>query len=238
MTTPSLPGAQVLVVEDEPRLAAVLRDYLHAAGYRSDWVADGDQLMGVFRRLQPDLVLLDIMLPGRSGIELCRTIRAESNVPVIMVTARVEEIDRLIGLEMGADDYVCKPFSPKEVVARVGTVLRRYRHGLVEPRQLGLVIDEAGNRALLHGQALELTAVEFRLLRTLLSSPGRVWSREQLLGHLYNDHRVVTDRTVDSHVRNLRRRLREAGLQEDCVRSIYGVGYSFEVPGRGADPQG
>jgi two-component system response regulator BaeR len=224
MSTSTDAAIEVLVVEDEPRLAAVLRDYLHAAGYRSDWVADGNQVMAAFHARRPALVLLDIML-------------AESDVPVIMVTARVEEIDRLLGLEVGADDYVCKPFSPKEVVARVGTVLRRYRHGQAEPRQAGLVIDETGNRAFLHGRVLDLTAVEFRLLRTLLGSPGRVWSREQLLNHLYSDHRVVTDRTVDSHVRNLRRRLREAGMQGDGVRSIYGVGYSFELPAREPDPR-
>jgi len=237
MSTSIDAAIEVLVVEDEPRLAAVLRDYLHAAFYRSDWVADGNQVMAAFHARRPALVLLDIMLPGRDGVELCRAIRAESDVPVIMVTARVEEIDRLLGLEVGADDYVCKPFSPKEVVARVGTVLRRYRHGQAEPRQAGLVIDETGNRAFLHGRVLDLTAVEFRLLRTLLGSPGRVWSREQLLNHLYSDHRVVTDRTVDSHVRNLRRRLREAGMQGDGVRSIYGVGYSFELPSREPDPR-
>ncbi|PZU27685.1 MAG: hypothetical protein DI584_08160 [Stenotrophomonas sp.] len=237
MNTTAGTSNEVLIVEDEPRLAAVLRDYLHAAGYRSDWVADGDLAMAAFRARRPDLVLLDLMLPGHDGVTLCRAIRAESDVPVIMVTARVEEIDRLLGLEVGADDYVCKPFSPKEVVARVGTVLRRYRQGPTEPRQAGLVIDEDGGRAFLHGRVLDLTVVEFRLLRTLLGSPGRVWSREQLLNHLYSDHRVVTDRTVDSHVRNLRRRLREAGMQGDGVRSIYGAGYSFELPDRESDPR-
>lgn len=222
-------AGHVLVVEDEPRLAAVLRDYLHAAGYRSDWIADGAQVMDAFHAQRPDLVLLDIMLPGRDGVDLCRAIRAISDVPVIMVTARVEEVDRLLGLEVGADDYICKPFSPKEVIARVGAVLRRYRQGMPDPPVPGLAIDEAGGRALLHGQALDLTAVEFRLLRTLLGSPGRVWSREQLLDHLYADHRIVTDRTVDSHVRNLRRKLHDAGLAEDPIRSIYGMGYRLET---------
>ena len=221
---------RILVVEDEPRLAAVLRDYLHAAGYASDWVADGDAVMDAFRTQRPVLVLLDLMLPGRDGVDLCRAIRSESEVPVIMVTARVEEIDRLLGLEVGADDYICKPFSPKEVIARVGVVLRRYRHTPPERMGDGLSIDEVGNRALLQGQALDLTAVEFRLLRTLSKSPGRVWSREQLLDHIYEDHRVVTDRTVDSHIRNLRRKLRDAGLPDESVRSIYGVGYSYEPP--------
>ncbi|WDS35124.1 response regulator [Pseudoxanthomonas sp.] len=229
MNIPTDSAGSVLVVEDEPRLAAVLRDYLHAAGYHSEWVADGARVMEAFHARRPDLVLLDIMLPGRDGVDLCRAIRAISDVPVIMVTARVEEIDRLLGLEVGADDYICKPFSPKEVIARVGAVLRRYRHGQSNPPVAGLAIDEAATRALLHGQALDLTAVEFRLLRTLLGSPGRVWSREQLLDHLYADHRVVTDRTVDSHVRNLRRKLLEAGLEEDPIRSIYGMGYRLEA---------
>jgi two-component system, OmpR family, response regulator BaeR len=218
----------VLVVEDEPRLAAVLRDYLHAAGYRSEWVADGDAVLEAFHAHRPDLVLLDLMLPNRDGVWLCRTLRQESQVPVIMVTARVEEIDRLLGLEVGADDYICKPFSPREVIARVGAVLRRYRHGQPDPPVPGLAIDEANSRALLHGTPLDLTAVEFRLLRTLLRSPERVWSREQLLDHLYADNRIVTDRTVDSHVRNLRRKLLQAGLNEDPIRSIYGMGYRME----------
>lgn len=229
MNAPADTLGHVLVVEDEPRLAAVLRDYLHAAGYRSDWIGDGAQVMDAFHAQRPDLVLLDIMLPGRDGVDLCRAIRAESEVPVIMVTARVEEIDRLLGLEVGADDYICKPFSPKEVIARVGAVLRRTRHGQPDPPVAGLAIDAAAGRALLHGQVLDLTAVEFRLLRTLLGSPGRIWSREQLLDQLYADHRIVTDRTVDSHVRNLRRKLHDAGLADDPIRSIYGMGYRLET---------
>ncbi|MDQ1120984.1 MULTISPECIES: response regulator [Pseudoxanthomonas] len=227
--TAAADNALVLVVEDEPRLAAVLRDYLHAAGYRSAWVADGDAVLDAVAAHGPALVLLDLMLPGRDGVDVCRALRAVSQVPVIMVTARVEEIDRLLGLEVGADDYICKPFSPKEVIARVGAVLRRVRQGQPEPPIPGLTIDQANGRALLHGQALDLTAVEFRLLRTLLGAPGRVWSRERLLDHLYVDHRVVADRTVDSHVRNLRRKLHEAGLSEDPIRSIYGMGYRLEV---------
>ncbi|MEQ4575803.1 MAG: response regulator [Gammaproteobacteria bacterium] len=219
--------ACILVVEDEPRLAGVLRDYLHAAGYASEWIADGAEVMAAFRRLAPDLVLLDLMLPNRDGVSLCRELRAESAVPVIMVTARAEEVDRLLGLEVGADDYICKPFSPREVVARVGAVLRRYRSGGATPA--GLQIDEVGCRAALHGRWLDLTPVEFRLLRTLAAAPGRVWSRDQLMNHLYADHRIVTDRTVDSHVKNLRRKLFEAGVGDDPIRSIYGVGYRLDL---------
>lgn len=219
---------RVLVVEDEPRLAAVLCDYLRAAGYEATGVADGLQVLDTFRRWQPDLVLLDLMLPGADGVDLCRALRAESEVPVIMVTARVSELDRLLGLEVGADDYVCKPFSPREVVARVGAVLRRYRGGAVATPQ-GLQIDPDGYRASLDGHALDLTPVEFRLLSTLMGTPGRVWSREQLMNHLYTDYRVVTDRTVDTHVKNLRRKLTDAGAEGETIASIYGVGYRFDL---------
>lgn len=224
---PALP-ARILVVEDEPRLASVLRDYLAAAGMDSEWVDDGGQVMAAFQRYQPDLVLLDLMLPQRDGVAICRELRAGSDVPVIMVTARVEEIDRLLGLEIGADDYICKPFSPREVVARVTTVLRRYRADPATRPSPGLCIDDAAGRASLHGQPLDLTPVEFRLLRTLLATPGRIWARDELLNRLYLDHRVVIDRTVDSHVRNLRRKLADAGLDNEPIRSIYGMGYRYE----------
>ncbi|MDL5367015.1 response regulator [Xanthomonas sp. NCPPB 2654] len=221
------PIGHVLIVEDEPRLAAVMREYLHAAGYSHDWIADGAQALGAFRAQKPDLVLLDLMLPNRDGLEICRDLRKESAVPVIMVTARVDEIDRLLGLEIGADDYICKPFSPREVVARVQAVLRRHRHDPNDAAAPGLHIDEAACRASVHGHDLDLTQVEFRLLRTLAATPGRVYSREQLMDRLYADHRIVTDRTVDSHVKNLRRKLADVG-GEDWVRSVYGAGYRFE----------
>lgn len=219
---------RVLVVEDEPHLAAVLCDYLKAAGYDTEHVADGLQVMEIFHRWRPILVLLDLMLPGADGVELCRALRATSDVAVIMVTARVSEVDRLLGLEVGADDYICKPFSPREVVARVGTVLRRYRHGQMRTPD-GLQIDESGCRASLHGRWLDLTPVEFRLLRTMAGAPGRVWSRAHLMSHLYTDYRIVTDRTVDSHVKNLRRKLADAGANGDPIPSIYGVGYRFDL---------
>lgn len=227
-------AGHVLIVEDEPRLAGILGDYLRAAGFGSDWVADGDAVLPAFRAQAPDLVLLDLMLPGRDGIDLCRALREESAVPIIMITARVEEIDRLLGLEVGADDYICKPFSVKEVIARIGAVLRRTRGEVRAPgAEPYLTIDDGEGRAYLQGALLDLTTVEFRLLRTFMQMPGRIWSRDQLLDHLYNDHRVVTDRTVDSHIRNLRRKLRDAGLEDDPIHSIYGVGYRFEMPAIG-----
>ncbi|ALS96278.1 transcriptional regulator [Xanthomonas oryzae] len=213
------PIGHVLIVEDEPRLAAVVAAYLHAAGYSQDWIADGAQ--------KPDLVLLGLMLPNHDGLKICRDLRKESAVPVIMVTARVEEIDRLLGVEIGADDYICKPFSPREVAARVQAVLPRHRHDPHGAPAPGLHIDEDACRASVDDRALDLTQVAFRLLRTLAAAPWRVYSREQRMGRLYADHRIVTDRTVDSHVKNLRRKLADAG-GEDWVRSVSGAGYRFE----------
>ena len=217
----------VLVVEDEPRLASVLGDYLAAAGYSHRWIADGAAAIEAFRVERPDLVLLDLMLPGLDGIEICRALRRGSAVPIVMVTARVEEIDRLLGLDVGADDYICKPFSPREVVARIGAVLRRHRH-VPAPSAGPIAIDEAACRATLRGQPIDLTPVEFRLLRQLHGAQGRVFSRDQLLNGLYDDHRIVTDRAVDSHVKNLRRKIADAGGSEDWIKSIYGVGYRMD----------
>ena len=224
------PPAHILVVEDEPRLAAVLGDYLGSAGYTHHWVADGTLAMPPSHERRPDLVLLDLMLPGRDGMDICRELRNHSTVPVIMITARVEEIDRLLGLEIGADDYVCKPFSPREVIARVGAVLRRYRLG-ADAAATGavLTLDVETYRASLNGRLLDLTPGEFRLLAVLHGSQGRVYSREQLLNRIYDDQRAVTDRAVDSHIKNLRRKLVEAGGEDDWIKSIYGVGYRMEL---------
>lgn len=221
--------SRICIVEDEPKIAAVLSDYLRAAGFDSLTIHDGAAAVAAIRDYQPDLVLLDLMLPGRDGLDICRELRQDSRLPVIMLTARVEEIDRLLGLELGADDYICKPFSPREVVARVKAVLRRTQPEQTAPAQDNpLKVDADAHRAWLDGQELDLTPVEFRLLRTLASAPGRIFSRDQLLDHLYDDHRVVTDRTVDSHIKNLRRKL-EAIREGDTIRSIYGVGYRLDL---------
>ncbi len=227
-------AALILIVEDEPKLAALLADYLKAAGYRTGICADGREVEAQVRQLAPALLLLDLMLPGKDGLDVCRTLRRFSEVPIVMVTARVEEIDRLLGLELGADDYICKPFSPREVVARVRAILRRSRAGTTAvaddsaPRS-ALQIDESRYSAEFRGQPLALTPVEFRLLKTLADAPGRVFSRDQLLDRLYTDHRIVTDRTVDSHIKNLRRKLDAASPEQELIRSIYGVGYKLEV---------
>jgi two-component system response regulator BaeR len=216
---------KILIVEDEVKLAALEADYLKAEGFEPHCIANGLEVVPWVKTHAPDLILLDLMLPGRDGLDICRDLRGFTDVPIVMVTARVEEIDRLIGLDLGADDYVCKPFSARELVARVKAILRRGRM----PVATSLQLDEERHSATLDGRAIDLTPVEFRLLAALASAPGRVFPREKLLERLYADHRVVTDRTVDTHVKNLRRKLEEVRPGEDLVRSIYGVGYKLEL---------
>lgn len=223
------PQIRVLIVEDEPKLAQLLADYLATAGYHTQMIGDGREVVPALKSAHFDLMLLDLMLPGRDGLEVCKDVRAFSSIPIVMVTARVEEIDRLLGLELGADDYICKPFSPREVVARVKAILRRSPQQVQAQVDSKLSIDEAQFKATLNGQLLDLTPVEFRLLKALSASPGRVFSRQQLLNTLYEDHRVVTDRTVDSHVKNLRRKLQQANPGDELIESIYGVGYRFTL---------
>jgi len=218
----------VLVVEDEPKIAALLRDYLVVSGYRVSVLENGSSAAAWVREHTPDAILLDLMLPGEDGLSICRGVRAFSAVPILMITARVEEIDRLLGLELGADDYICKPFSPREVVARVKAVLRRSRPAPETAKVAPIELDEGRFEARVLGAPLELTPVEFRLLAKLMAQPGRVFSRQQLMDSLYRDHRVVSERTVDSHVKNLRRKLAEGGV--DPIASVYGVGYRLEWP--------
>jgi two-component system response regulator BaeR len=219
---------KVLIVEDEERLAGILADYLRQAGFEPFCLADGRMVVPWVRGEQPALILLDLMLPGRDGMEICKEIRSFSDVPVIMVTARVEEIDRLLGLELGADDYICKPFSPREVVARIKAVLRRTR-GQQTVQAEGLTLDESTYRATLDGRDLDLTAVEFKLLHYMAANPGRLFSRTQLMERIYPDQRTVSDRTIDSHVKKLRKKIASAAPGQELIRSVYGVGYKFEV---------
>ncbi len=221
---------RVLIIEDEPKLAALLTDYLQRDGYVCATVLDGGAAIAQIRAFDPAIVLLDLMLPNKDGYTICRELRAFSTVPVIMLTARVDEIDRLLGLELGADDYLCKPYSPREVVARVRALLRRTRQwsalpALTDPLQL----DSERFEARIDGHAVTLTPVEFRLLAKLHEKPGHVLSRAQLQSAIYTDHRVVTDRTVDSHIKNLRKKLTDAKAGFDPVSSVYGVGYRYEV---------
>ena len=218
----------IMIVEDEEKLASLLGDYLSQSGFDSLCIADGNQVLPQVRERLPDLILLDLMLPGRDGLEICKEIRAFSEVPIIMITARIEEIDRLLGLELGADDYICKPFSPREVVARVKTVLRRAGEHAA-PSAGGLALDPDKFRALLHGKDLDLTAVEFKLLHFLYQNPGRIYSRGQLMDRIYSDQRIVSDRTIDSHIKKLRKKIALVAPEDELIHSIYGVGYKYET---------
>jgi two-component system response regulator BaeR len=219
-------GQLILIVEDEPKLAQLLSDYLVQSGFETHCIADGLEVIPWIKEYSPALVLLDLMLPGKNGMDICKEIRLFSDLPVIMVTARIEEIDRLLGLELGADDYICKPFSPREVVARVRTVLRRTQSiSSIENKLLEL--DEERYLAVIKGKNIDL-AVEFHLLKILASGPGRIYSRNQLIDRVYHDHRVVSDRTIDSHIKKLRKKIAEVLPDEELIHSVYGVGYKFE----------
>jgi two-component system response regulator BaeR len=221
-------NGHILIVEDEPKLASVLRDYLVREGYAVSHCNRGDIVLDWLTEHTPDLILLDVMLPGTDGLSLCRSIRDRQQTPIIMTTARVEEIDRLLGLELGADDYICKPFSPREVVARVKAVLRRSRQRL-EPRiEETLQLADNSNRARFGDRDTELTAIEMRLLQLLMKHPGRIFTRDQLMDDIYPDRRLVNDRTIDSHIKNLRRKLATLAPDHEFVRSVYGAGYKFE----------
>ncbi|MGH1500873.1 two-component system response regulator BaeR [Yersinia proxima] len=220
----------VLIVEDEPKLGQLLVDYLQAAGYSTQWLTNGAEVVAAVRQSPPAIILLDLMLPGSDGISICREIRRFSDVPIMMVTAKTEEIDRLLGLEIGADDYICKPYSPREVVARVKTILRRCQQQREQPSESApLLIDESRFQASYQDHLLELTPAEFRLLKILATQPGHVFSREQLLNNLYDDYRVVTDRTIDSHIKNLRRKLEALDGEKPFIRAVYGMGYRWEA---------
>lgn len=219
----------VLIVEDEPKIAQILIDYLNANHYKTTWLNNGSEVINWLNHNSVDVILLDLMLPGKDGIEICQEVREFSQVPIMMLTARVEEIDRILGLEIGADDYVCKPFSPREVMTRVKALLRRANissHPLSSQIKLSLNSEKFEAKYLDH--ILDLTPVEFRLLNVLSAKPGFVFSRQKLMDHVYDDHRIVSDRTVDTHIKNLRKKLQDAGGDTEMIRSIYGIGYKFD----------
>jgi len=219
----------ILIVEDEPKLAKLLEDYLQAEKLESMVISDGDQVTEWVRMNNPDLILLDLMLPGKNGIDICREVRNFYDQPIIMLTAKAEEVDRILGLEIGADDYVCKPYSPREVVARVKAQLRRSNKNHLDAKETEELIKLDHDRFLvfINGNKLVMTPVEFRLLEKLSSHPSKVFSRQQLMTNVYDDHRVVTDRTIDSHIKNIRKKL-ALHLQQDLIHSVYGVGYKWE----------
>jgi two-component system, OmpR family, response regulator BaeR len=217
----------ILIVEDEPDLAALISDYVGAAGYPVEIIADGKEALAHIRQQAPRLIVLDLVLPGLDGIALCRAVRERSRVPIIMVTARVEEIDRLLGLEVGADDYLCKPFSPRELVARIKAILRRLAGG-GGPASL-VDIDEAAQTVRISSRRVDLTPTEYRLFAAMAKRPGVIHSRAHLLEVAGGDNLDVTDRSIDSHVKNLRRKVAAVFPDADIIQSVYGVGYRLEL---------
>ena len=220
----------VLVIDDEPKICKQARDYLERSGYRVLTAGDGATALSEARHERPDLVVLDLNLPGMDGLDVCRALRRTSDVPIIILTARVEETDRLIGLELGADDYITKPFSPRELVARVRAVLRRVRGGLRQPGLLRageLKIDLHGHKVTRGGEPIHLTRTEFNLLVTLARHSGQTFSRAQLLDRLHGVAYEGYDRSVDAHIKNLRRKLEPDPAEPRYVLTVYGIGYKF-----------
>lgn len=220
----------ILVIEDEPKMVKLARDYLERSNYRVITAADGRTALAVFRDERPNLVVLDLNLPGMDGLDVCRALRRESSVPIIMLTARVEEMDRLIGLELGADDYITKPFSPRELVARVRAVLRRVQGDVYQPGLLrtgDLEIDLQGHRVNRDGETVALSRTEFNLLALLAQHPGQTFTRAQLLNRLHGVAYDGYDRSIDAHVKNLRRKLETDPADPQYILTVYGVGYKF-----------
>lgn len=222
---------EILIVEDEVKIAHLLRDYLKKEGYSVTCMERGDTVIPYLRKKLPELILLDIMLPGKEGTEICREIRKFSTVPVIMLTAKADETDRVVGLELGADDYICKPFSPREVMARIKAVLRR-SHAVSEEKMLTagpITLDENSRRVRVRDQELKLTPNEFRLLRAMMSSPDRVFSRNELLNLVQGYDFEGYDRTIDTHVKNLRKKISDIVPDQEIITTVYGMGYKLSL---------
>lgn len=219
---------KILIVEDEVKIAEILEDYLHSCGFETVWMQSGIGVVDWVKENSVDLVMLDIMLPGVDGLQLCQQIRDFSLLPIMLLTAKVEEADRILGLEQGADDYLCKPFSPKEMVARVKALLRRST--ALKEQAKGWQLDASRYKVMYEGRSAQLSMVEFAILKLLSSSPGQVYSRNQLIRQIYPDNRIVSDRTIDSHIKKLRHKLAEELSSKEFIYSVYGAGYKFEVP--------
>lgn len=218
---------KILIVEDEKKIADLLEDYFISANFVCSKVADGARVESVFKAGDYDAILLDIMLPNIDGITLCKNIRAYSSIPILMLTAKVEEIDRLLGLELGADDYICKPFSPREVVARVNAVLRRV-DGSEGGHSKEIRLDEKTYSIKLQNKTIELTSVEFDLFKKMFDEPGRIYSRNDLMDSMYKDGRIVCERTIDSHIKKIRQKIAKAVDDTELLHSVYGVGYRYQ----------
>ena len=221
----------ILVVDDEPRIVDIARDYLARAGFQVTAAADGPTALEAARRDRPDLVVLDLGLPGMDGLDVARRLREDGDVPIVILTARDEEVDRILGLELGADDYVTKPFSPRELVARVRAVLRRGERAQVEPgevlRAVGVVVDVPRMRVTVGDQHVELTPTEFQLLQTLVAQPGRVFTRAQLLDALHGIAFESYERAIDTHVKNIRRKLEPEPHRPRYLLTVHGIGDRF-----------
>jgi len=221
---------EILVVDDEPRIADICRDYLQRAGFKVVTASNGADALAIARTKHPDLIVLDLGLPKMDGLDVTKALRKYSNVPIVMLTARVEEADKLVGLELGADDYLTKPFSPRELVARVRAVFRRTD---VQPghadviRAAGVTLDVARMQARVHGRSIELTSTEFELLATMMRQPGRVFTRGQLLDAIRGERVESFERAIDAHVKNLRRKIEADPRAPKYVLTVYGVGYKF-----------
>ncbi|BCR02975.1 DNA-binding response regulator [Desulfuromonas versatilis] len=227
----------ILIAEDDRNTSALVATYLEREGFKTLAAYDGEQALELARRQAPGFVILDVMLPKLDGWEICRELRRFSDVPILMLTAREEEIDRVLGLSLGADDYVVKPFSPRELVERVKAILRRVGgspHPGERPLvQAGLVLDPLKHKVTLHGRPVELTGSEFKLLRALMSAPGRVFSREELLNHFYQHGEVVVDRVIDVHIGKLRQKVEQDPARPRLILTVRGFGYRFAEPGEG-----
>lgn len=215
----------VLIVEDEPELASLLQQFIENAGMSAHIIDNGLEPVDWIKQHTPDVVILDLMLPGKDGIQICQEVRAFSDIPIIIVTAKVDELDRLIGFETGANDYICKPYSAKELIARINSLIKLYnRDSHVEV----LVLDNNRCSIRLNDQEIELSNIEFNLFSLLYHHPGRIYNRESIITLIYQDYRVVSDRTVDSHIKNLRKKLSTLSNGTEYIRSIYGIGYKYD----------
>jgi two-component system alkaline phosphatase synthesis response regulator PhoP len=224
-------GKTILVVDDEPEIVRFVRAYLEDAGYRVVIASDGQEALFTARHEKPDLIVLDLMMPGMDGWDFMRRYRQEHDTPVIMLTARVEESDQVLGLELGADDYVTKPFSPRALVARVRAVLRRVQGEPFQSavlREGGIVLDREAHTIMVNGQRVDLTPTEFDLLEVLMMAPGRVFTRSELLDRVLGDEADVFERTVDAHVKNLRRKIEPDPAHPSHIVTVRGAGYKFD----------
>ncbi len=221
----------ILIVEDEKEIADILKDYLENEKYKVSWLHHGDTVISFMKKEKPDMVLLDLMIPGVDGKTLCREIRKFSDIPVIMITAKVEEIDRIIGFEVGADDYICKPFSPREVVVRVKAVLRRFSHSETKKDTVlsagSVTLNPETYQVTVHGNPLDLTPNEFNILSVMIKRPDTVFTRSQLIEKVQGYNYEGYERTIDFHIKNLRKKLSAVITSHKVIQSVYGIGYKL-----------